>query len=419
MFRKITFIFISIVTSFCFGQNNYHTERFLNLRLEFQVDKKDTDAQELINVVKFCQEKLNKHFIKVSPQTPKLYVFLEGNPPSKDFYNVVYFKRKELHHLNEYTILERILSKMMRRTIVGLGAPQSTKAPAWVIAAHVFNMRLYDTLSTEEKYPATRYSIVANKYPKLDELLTQSPPSPQSFWLYRLYSEYCSVFLSTLNQIPSGRSKLLAFLQKFKQEDCLALLTEHFTSLKSKTVRQRWFIKACTQVCFHILNPYPPEVIYQKVHDLFSIPAMRPGSRKTERIPLEELFEDEDEDINFAVISFIEQDFFKIFLTAPETLRPSLSLFIDALKDLKNDEREDFAEKIVLARNEFNKSVTHLKQLINYLNELEQSGERRKENYKYVLQVNELSKKRFDKYFSDWNFYLDSLESKLEKTVIE
>lgn len=419
MLKKLTITVICFWGNFALAQSNFHTERFLNLRLEFKLDRKDQTAEELIKVVKFCQEKLNKHFIKVSPQTPKLYVFLEGNPPSKDFYNVVYFKRNDLQRLNEYAILERILSKMMRRTIIGLGADKNTVTPAWVVAAHVFNMRLYDTLSTEEKYPATRFSIVENKYPDLDSLLTQQAPSPHNFWLYRLYSEHCSVFLTTLNNLSAHRKKFLAFLQGYKNEECLPHLTKHFPSLKSKTVRQRWFIKACTQTCFHILNPYPPEVTQKKVQDLFSISSMRPGSNRATRIPLEELFKDEQEEINFAVISFIEKDFYEIFITAPETLRPSLSMFVGALKELKDDDREEFAEKIVLARKKFNQSIERLKKLISYLNELEQSSERRKENYKYVWQVSESAEQRFDKYFPEWNLYLDTLERKIESTVLE
>ena len=419
MLKNLIFLSLISLSSFCFAQKSFHKERFLHLRLEFQLDQKDTTGEELIRVVKFCQEKLNRHFIKVSPTTPKLHIFLEGNPPSKDYYNIVYFKRKELETLNEYAIFERILTKMMRRTIIGLGAPKTTKIPPWVVAAHVFNMRLYNIFSTEEKYPATRFAIVENKYPSLDSLLTQAPPSTDNHWLYRLYSEYCSVFLTTLNKISGHRTKLLTLLKEYNHADSLELISSHFPSLKTKIIRQRWFINACTRTCFHVLNPYPPEVIYKKVEELFSVSSLRPGSNQVNRIPLEKIFEDEDQAINYAVIAFIEKDFYEVFMTSPETLRPSLKLFIEALQKLKQNDREEFAEKITIARKQFKKSVESLKHLLSYMDELEQKKQSHAENYTEVLRVDELSSKRFKKFFPEWDTYLDNLEKKLENIVIE
>ena len=401
------------------AQESFQTERFLNLRLEFKFDYKDSTTNELIKVVKFCQEKINKHFIKATPSTPKLHIFLEGNPPTKDFCNILYFKRKELDTLSEYSILERILSKIIHRTLVGLGSPKNIKAPDWLIAAQVFNIRIHDVLATQEKYPATRYAITNKKYPSLDSILTKSAPRPENYWLYRLYSENCSVFLKSLNKFSSSRQKLLNFLKSYNQSSAVDLLEKHFPELKSKTLRRRWFIKACNEACFDIINPYPPEVITQKVEELFSIASMRPGSNQLKRIPLEKLFENENEALNFAVIAFIEKDFLEILVTAPIVLRPSLNIFLEALHSLKKNQRNDFSKKILVARKEFKMAIEKMNKYISYIDNLEKSEKDQYENYTDSIRAHIQQSKRFQKYFPEWSSYISSLEKKLESTVIK
>lgn len=400
-------------------QASLQTERFLNLRLEFKFDHKDSTTLELIKVVKFCQEKINKHFIKATPSSPKLYVFLEGDPPTKDFYNVIYFKRRELETLSEYSVLERILSKMIRRTLVGLGSPSKTKVPDWLIAAQVFNLRIHDILATQEKYPATRHSVVNKKYPSLDSLLTAQAPNPENYWLYRLYSENCSVFLKSLNELPGHRQKLIKLLKTYDQKKSLDMLGENFPELKSKVSRRRWFIKACNRACFDILNPYSAEVISKRVEELFSVASMRPGSSQLKRIPLEKLFENENEKLNFAVIAFIEKDFLEIFVTAPISLRPSLNIFLEALQSLKTNKRSEFSKTILLARKEFKIATEGLSKHTAYLDKLEQSELNQHENYTDCIRAYVNHSRRFLQYFPEWSSYLNSLEKKLESVVIK
>ena len=146
--------------------------------------------------------------------------------------------------------------------------------------------------------------------------------------MYRLYSEYCSVFLTTLNNIPGHRTKLLSLFKEYDHTNSLELISSHFPSLKTKIIRQRWFIDACTKTCFHVLNPYPPEVIYKKVGELFSISSMRPGRNQVNRIPLEKIFEDEDQVITYAVIAFIEKDFYALYIS--KTLLKNTDLILEA-----------------------------------------------------------------------------------------
>jgi hypothetical protein len=419
MLKKIIFI---LFTAQCFllqAQSDFHQERILTLRLEFKFDKKDETAQRLLKITRFCQQQLNAQFSKVNINTPILHILLEGPPPSKDIFNLIYFKRSELENLNAYSILEKIVTKMIGRTLVGLGGERNQRPPDWFVAATVFRLRLSNILSTEEKYPATRYAIVNYKFPKIDTLLDEKGANPKNFWLYRIYAEHCAVFLAAMHNLSQYKKKLLLILTEYKGESSVALLAKHFPSLNSTRLRQRWFNSSCLRVCFHVINPYPPEVIAQKISEVFSISSARPGVNGTNRIPLEKIFADEEEELNFAVISFIEKSFYEILLTCPPTLKPSLSLFFKALNQLKENEREDFVETIILARKQFNNAVTYQKRIISYANTLEQNRQNIHSDYRGILRTYDISQKRFKQAFPKFVNYLDALEEKLDNTVIQ
>ena len=418
MRKSLTIIFL-LAPFLLFAEGTTIRERILNLRLEFYLDKNDQVSNDLIKVVELCQQSLNKYFSKVNQATPKLHVMLEGTPPSKDFFNLVYFKRNELIQLSEYELLDAIMSKMIWRTLVGLGSDKAIKPPAWLVAAHVFNLKLQDNLSTEEKYPATRMSIVGNKFPNIDNLLDGEGVSPTNYWIYRIYAEHCSVFLAAIRKIPESRKKLFSIYTSYEGKTITDLFAKNFDELGSRITRQRWFNAACTKVCFHILNPYPPEVIHKKINDLFSVASARPGSNSMNRIPLEKIFADEDQKLNYAVIGFIEKDFYDVKLTAPELLRPAINGFIRALRSLKKDEREDFVEEITEARAKLKERVIILNNFIMLADKLEAELTNVSENYREILRAHQYSKARQRRLFPEWDNYLNELERKLENTVIK
>ncbi|MCM8533359.1 MAG: hypothetical protein NE330_19485, partial [Lentisphaeraceae bacterium] len=365
------------------------------------------------------QERLNTSFKKVSAHTPLLHIFLDGPPPSKDYFNVIYFKRKDLETMNQYTLLTRVMSKMLHRTVVGLGGSRTVPVPDWFTAAMAFNLNLKTMLSTEEKFPLTRLSVVNTRFPNIDDILDQAAPDTKGYWIYRIYAENCSVFLSAFQKLSRHKENLVNILLDYQQKGSTQLLAKYYPQLKDRSARQRWFNKACQTICFHIINPYPPEVILKKVEDLFSITSIRPSADGSYKIPLEKIFEDEDQEINPAVIGFIEKDFYQLILTSPAILRDSMTLFIEALHLLKQDEREDFAEKVSVARAEFNKAVKKQRLMINYTENLEKNNLDKTSNTNEALRSLYIADLRFKEYFPEWLEYLDALEKKLEDTIIE
>ncbi|MCM8538267.1 MAG: hypothetical protein NE334_20160 [Lentisphaeraceae bacterium] len=419
MFTKYILLITVLSINTLRAQENFHKERLLTLRLEFKIDRYDETAKSLVNIVKACQERLNTSFKKVDAHTPMLYVFLDGPPPSKDYFNIIYFKRKDLETMNQYTLLTRVMSKMLHRTVVSLGGSRKTPVPDWFIAGMAFNLNLKNILSTEEKYPLTRLSVVNSRFPNIDQLLDKKAPDTKGYWVYRMYAENCSVFLSALQKLSEHKQSLVKILLNYNQEGTSHLVAKYYPQLKDRPSRQRWFNKTSQDICFHVINPYPPEVILNKVEDLFSITSIRPSADKVSKIPLEKLFEDEDQEINYAVIGFIEKGFYKLILTSPAILRDSMALFIEALQSLKQNEREEFAEKVKTAREKFNKAVKKQRLMINYTEELEQKSLDKTSNITEVLRALYISDLRFKEYFPKWVNYLNLLEKKLEDTIIE
>jgi hypothetical protein len=419
----VKFFFCTLVIFFglaIYGQERDYKDSSYTYRINIHSDRNDELTTQVLKVATMCQDRLNGTIGKISNKAPTVYILIEGPPPPKDSFNVVYFKRDELNTANIYTILHPLIKKLAIRTLVDKGQTGEIFIPEWFIAGTIYSMELSNTLATMEKYPLTRHAIVSNKYPILKEILDGEAPSPKNYWIYRIFAEQSSVFMAGYRSINENQKSCLELLKDFKNDGSSELLkTADPTNLASETLRQRWYNNACVKACFDVINPYPPEVIKERIEELFSIATARPGSSNMTRTPLEKVFADEKKPLDFMVISFLEEEFFKIIIVSPESLRPSLGLFMACIKVLKLNKREQFIEGITIARARFSEALAKQTKAIAYLNELEAKDSNTYLNYSQIMLVEQHNEQKFARYFPRWVEYLNELETKLEAIDIK
>ena len=317
-------------------------------------------------------------------------------------------------------MLEQIVKKLVKRTLVAIGGKQNLKVPDWLTAALIFQVQIgQNSLLTQEKFPITRYGIVNKTYPDFDELVDGEKVLSENYWLYRVYAEQCFVIYASIKKMKQGKSLLLEGLSQTPERNVIDILGVKFTEFLSAAGRREWYKENCRKICFDIINPYPPDVIRKKVIDLFSVTVARPGANGTMRIPLEQLSDDESQALDNFYLGFIESDFFNIYMTSSLSIRPSLNDFISSIEILKKGKKEEFKENLRQAKKKFNDSLNYQKNLNSYLDELEQKNNSTSFDFALILEAELLSQTKRRLAFPKWHQYLDDLERKLEAITIE
>jgi hypothetical protein len=399
------------------AQDNSFQRSHGSLRLRISTETHAELAQELFKSCCHIQRKIERILYKVSSSQPTLNIRVEGPPPARESATLLYFSARELQEASTYEIVEKISRKLISRSLVKKNATSPSTPPPWLVAATVHLIQIDSSgMVSREKYPLTRHAVTHGSYPDFDLLLTRKAPRAKDLWLYRIYAENCAVFLRSLFIPNNHRAKLADFLREGRS-DTLSFLAENFPDLSSKRKRRLWYKAACQKICFNTVNPFPPEVLQKKVEQLFSVTTV--SLNGTQSIPLELLPEEENYILDQSFISFMEVDFLKILFQAPETARPGLQQFLQALKALKEGRRDDFKEEMTLARELFSQDLKRQQKLSSYLKALTTEHSHSYTHLLELIQARQLARKRNLENFPLWQDYLRELEHKIKLTEVK
>ena len=398
-----------------------YTDRSFIDRLQIISDKEDETSKALFSISKKVHQFLNRKLNKIPGNAPRVTLKIEGTPPSTDTFRIIYFKRKDLNRMNSLEIIHRITKQLIRRTLVSFDAPQNTKVPDWLIAGYVYQYIVGETLSSLEKYPVSRQSIINKRFPDVDELLTVKGPNPKNYWLYSVYAERSAVFLRGIVPLRKGKKNLFSFLIDQEGKNIIEAFSLEYENFKSRRLRNNWFKSACQRVCFDVINPYPPAEIREKVTRLLSVTVARPGNNGfgTMRLPLEELTDDNSKAVDLSYIALLERSLIEISLTSSETIRPAIVNFMSTMQLLKKKEYDEFKTSLVKAKKKFQEAIDRQEKLNRYLDELEKKHNQIESDYRRIILADELAEARNREKFPELNKYLNELEKKLASIVIE
>ena len=404
----------------CLKAEEYTDRSFID-KLDLISDKEDQTSKALFAITKKMHQFLSLKFSKLPGTAPKVTLKIEGTPPSTDTFRIIYFKRNDLNKMNSMEIIHRITKQLLHRILVSYDAPANVHVPDWLTAGYVYQYIVGDTLSSLEKYPVSRLSIINKKYPDIDILLKENGPDPAHYWLYSVYAERSAVFLRGVVPLSRGKKSLFAYLIKPQGRDVIDYLSTKYEDLKTQRLRNNWFKKACQRVCFDVINPYPPAEIREKVNHLLSVTVARPGNNGlgTMRKPLEELTDDTTQAVDLNYIALLERSLLEISLTSSETVRPALLNFITSLQLLKRKEYDDFKESMIKAKKTFHEAIVRQEKLNVYLDELEKKHNQLASDYSRIILADEIAEIRKRETFPALSLYLDELEKKLANIVIE
>lgn len=398
-----------------------YTDKSFSEKLQVVADQGDETVKTLFDITKKVHSFLTLKLSKIPGKAPTVTLKVEGTPPSTDTFRIIYFKRSELNRMNSMEIVHRIMHSLIRRSLVSLGAANDITTPDWLTAGLTYQFIVGETMSTEEKYPLTRLSVINKKYPDLDQLLTGEAPNPESFWLYTIFAERSAVFHRGIFSLKSGRVKLLDFLIDRKEKTIIDHFSKEYEKLKTARLRRVWFKQSCFRVCIDVINPYPPEEINRKVSELLSVTVARPGNNGfgTMKLPLEELSGENSKFIDTNYLTFLERDLLELLLTSSETIRPSIKEIVLSLRLLKEGNIDDFKESLKISKKKFKEAIRRQIELNRYLDTLEKKHNQLQSDYGKIIQAEELADKRNRVIFKDFNKYLDEIEKKLASIKIE
>ena len=400
---------------------NTYTDRSFVDKIYVNADKGDESVKTLFKVAKKVQQFLNVKLSKMPSDSPTVTLKIEGTPPSTDTFRIIYFKRHELKKMTSVEILHKIVSHLIRRTLVGLGAKNNISSPEWLTSALVYQFIIGETLSSAEKYPVTRLAIINKKYPNFDHLIEKEAPSAKHFWLYNIYAEQCAVFFRGITSLKNGKKNLLNYLIKRKTLYITDYFSQLYDDFQTPRKRNSWYKNTSHRVCFDVINPYPPEEIRKKVTSLLSITIARPGNNGfgTAKVPLEEVSEESYKTIDINFITILQRELMAILLTSSQTIRPAVGRFVANLNELKRGEHDGFKEKIIETKKEFQQAINRQIELNRYLDLLEKQFNDTQTEYKRIIMAAEIAEQRNIEKFEKLNEYLNSLEKKLAAIIIE
>ncbi len=418
--QKTLTILLIFLYCCCIKAEEFTDRSFID-KIQLISDREDETSKALFDITKKMHQFLGQKFSKIPSTAPQITLKIEGTPPSTDTFRIIYFKRSELNKMNSLEIIHRITKQLLRRTLISYDAPKNIHAPDWLTAGYVYQYIIGETLSSLEKYPVSRLSIINKKYPDIDTLLKEKGPEPVNYWLYSVYAERSAVFLRGVVPLSRGKKSLFSYLINPQGKSVIEYLSSKYDDFKSQRLRNNWFKKACQRVCFDVINPYPPAEIREKVTRLLSVTVARPGNNGfgTMRLPLEELSDDTSQTIDLNYIAILERSLLEISLTSSETIRPALLNFISSLHLLKRKEYEDFKESLIKAKKKFRQAIDRQGKLNAYLDELEKKYNNLSSDYRRIILANEIAEMRNRENFSALSQYLDELEKKLASIVIE
>ena len=412
----ITVLHFSISTTFAI-----YTDKSFTDKLQLHSDVEDDTAKALFSITKNVQQFLNLKFTKIASSTPYVTLKIEGTAPSIDTYKIIYFKRSELKHLSSTDILYRILKPLIKRSLVSLYADQKAIVPEWLTASLLYLHTIGDTRSSLEKYPITRQSIINQRFPDFDELITSKPPTPSNFWLYSIYAERCAVFFRGIVSLKQGKKQMMSYVVKQKETNILENFSTIYDEFKTPKLRNNWYKKASLKICFNVINPYPPEEIRKKVSSLLSVTVARPGNNGfgTMRVPIEEVSNDSYEAIDVKYLTLLERDLLELLLTSSQTIRPAIKKYLICISELRVQDQDLFKEKLNDAKKTFNEAINRQALLNRYLDTLEKKHNEVLTDYRRIILAAELAEKRKNIVFKDLIEYITELEKKLAAISIE
>lgn len=420
--RMIRLFYLIIISYFSISTvHAAYTDRSFTNKLQLLSDEKDNTAKALFSITKNVQQFLNIKFTKISSHVPYVTLKIEGTPPSTDSYKTIYFKRSELRTLSSNEILYRIMKQLLRRSLVSLYADPKAEVPEWLTASLIYIHTVGETLSSQEKYPITRQSIINQKFPDFDELITAPAPKPSHYWLYKIYAERCAVFYRGIVSLKSGKKQMMSYLARQKEKNILENFSEQYDEFKTQKLRNKWYKKASQKVCFNVINPYPPEEIRKKVNSLLSVTVARPGNNGfgTMRMPLEDVPNDSHKAIDSNYLTLMEGDLLEIYMTSSETIRPAIQKYIICVSNLRLKKSDEFKKDLKEAKKSFNDAINRQSMLNLYLDQLEKDHNEILTDYRRIILSAELAEKRDQIFFEDFKEYLDELEKKLAAISIE